>query len=350
MALASEVRVRFPQFGRVILTLFRKAAMHTTTKATLAFFLLAGGMAIAGPVTAQGYPSRPVRIVVPLAPGGGTDVMARQLAQKLNEAWGQPVVVDNRTGAGGIIGADAVAKSTPDGYTFLLGTTTTAINASFVVKPPYDMQRDLQPVAMLSFYPMAAVVQTSSQVRSLKDLVALSHKQSLSAASGGNGTPQHLVLEMFKGATGAKILHVPYKGGNPALVALLGGQNDVVFSLWPEALPHVQAGKLRALAVTTPTRLAQMPEVPTTAEAGFPSVRATGWQGVMVRAGTPKDIVARINAQVGSIMAMPDMKSRIVEQGFVPVTMGVGDTEKFVKSDVEQWGKIIRDGNIKSEN
>jgi tripartite-type tricarboxylate transporter receptor subunit TctC len=323
--------------------------MDRTIKATLAFLVLAGGMVIAGPPAAQSYPNRAVRIVVPFAAGGGTDVMARNIAQKLNEAWAQPVVVENRTGAGGIIGADAVAKSPPDGYTFLLGTTTTAINASLVVKPPYDMQRDLQPVAMLSFYPMAAVVLADSPARSLKDLVALSHKQSLSAGSGGNGTPQHLVLEMFKGVTGAKILHVPYKGGNPALVALLGAQNDVVFSLWPEALPHVQAGKLRALAVTTNARLAQMPDLPTTAEAGFPGVQATGWQGVMVRAGTPKDIVARINAQVSSIMAVPDMKSKIVEQGFIPVTMGVGETEKFVGADVERWGKIIRDGNIKSE-
>jgi len=323
--------------------------MDTTIKATLAFFIMAGGMAIAGLAAAQGYPNRAVKIVVPFAAGGGTDVMARNIAQKLNEAWGQPVVVENRTGAGGIIGADAVAKSAPDGYTFLIGTTTTAINASLVVKPPYDMQRDLQPVAMLSFYPMAVVVPAGSPARSLQDLAALARKQSLSAGSGGNGTPQHLVLEMFNGATGVKILHVPYKGGNPALVALLGGQNDVVFSLWPEALPHVQAGKLRALAVTTPARLAQMPDIPTTAEAGFPSVQATGWQGVMVRAGTPKDIVARINAQVGSIMAAPDMKSRIVEQGFVPVTMGVAETEKFVKSDVEGWAKVIREGNIKAE-
>lgn len=323
--------------------------MDMTIKAALACFVLAGSVVVAEPAAAQGYPTRPVRIVVPFAPGGGTDVMARQLAQKLNEAWAQPVVVENRTGAGGIIGADAVAKSTPDGYTYLLGTTTTAINASLVVKPPYDMQRDLQPVAMLSFYPMAAVVLADSPVRSLKDLVALSHKQSLSAGSGGNGTPQHLVLEMFKGATGAKILHVPYKGGNPALVALLGAQNDVVFSLWPECLPHVQAGKLRALAVTTPARLEQMPDLPTTAEAGFPAVQATGWQGVMVRAGTPKEVIAKINAQVNSIMAVPDMKSRIVEQGFIPVTMDAGDTEKFVKADVERWGKIIRDGNIKAE-
>jgi len=306
-------------------------------------------MAVAEPAAAQNYPYRPVRIIVPFAPGGGTDVMARNVAQKLNEAWAQPIVVDNRISADGLIDADMITKSTPDGYTFLLGTTTTAINASFAVNPPYNMQRDLQPVAMLSFYPMAVVVPAGSPVRSLKDLVALSHKQSLTAGSGGNGTPQHLVLEMFKGATGAKILHVPYKGGAPALVALLGAQNNVVFSLWPEALPHVQAGKLRALAVTTPARLAQSADIPTTAEAGFPSVQATGWQGVMVRSGTPKDIVARINKQLNSIMAVPDMKSKIMDQGFMPVTMGVGDTEKFVKADVELWGKIIRDGNIKSE-
>ena len=323
--------------------------MDTKFKAALALFVMVGSVIAAGPVTAQGYPNRVVRIIVPFAAGGGTDVMARNIAQKLSEAWTQPVVVENRTGAGGIIGADAVAKSAPDGYTFLIGTTTTAINASLVVKSPYDMQRDLQPVAMLSFYPMAAVVPTASPARSLKELVALSHKQALTAGSGGNGTPQHLVLEMFKGATGAKILHVPYKGGAPALAALLGTQNDVVFSLWPEALAYVKSGKLRALAVTTEARLAQMPDIPTTAEAGFASVKATGWQGVMVRAGTPKDIVARINAQVSSIMAVPEMKSRIVEQGFTPVTMGIGDTEKFVVEDVERWGKIIRDGNIKVE-
>jgi len=323
--------------------------MKAKVAAATAIFIVAGGLMVAGPAAAQSYPNRLVKIVVPFAPGGGTDVMARIIAQKLNEAWLQSVVVENRTGAGGIIGADAVAKSVPDGYTYLIGTTTTTINASLVVKPPYDMQRDLQSVAMLSFYPMAVVVPASSPIRSLKDLVALSHKQALSAGSGGNGTPQHLVLEMFKSATGAKILHVPYKGGAPAVVALLGAQNDVVFSQWPECLTYVKAGKLTALAVTTETRLAAIADVPTTAEAGFPSVQATGWQGIMVRAGTPKEIIAKINAEVNNIMAAPEMKSKLAEQGFVPVTMNVSETEKFVNADVERWGKIIRDGNIKAE-
>ena len=323
--------------------------MKNKINAAVAGFIVASGLIAAGPAAAQAYPNRLVKVVVPFAAGGGTDVMARIISQKLNEAWAQSVVVENRTGAGGIIGADAVAKSAADGYTYLIGTTTTAINASLVTKPPYDMQRDLQSVAMLSFYPMAVVVPASSPVRSLQDLVALSHKQALTAGSGGNGTPQHLVLEMFKAATGAKILHVPYKGGAPAIVALLGAQNDVVFSQWPECLAQVKAGKLVALAVTTNTRLAEIANVPTTAEAGFPSVQATGWQGIMVRTGTPKEIIAKINAEVGGIMAAPEMKSKIADQGFVPVTMNVSDTEKFVATDVERWGKIIRDANIKAD-
>ena len=298
---------------------------------------------------AAGYPNRTVRLIVPFSAGGGTDLMARNIAQKLNEAWKQPVVVENRTGAGGIIGADAAAKSPADGYTYLVGTTTTAINASLVSKPPYDMQRDLQPVAILGTYSLVAVVPAASPFRSLQDVVAASRKQALNAGSGGTGTPLHLVLEMFKSASGAKIQHVPYKGGGPALVDLLGGQLDLVFSLSAECLPHVKSGKLRALAVTTESRFSLMPEVPTTAEAGFPSVQATGWNGLMVPSGTPKEIVAKINADVTSIMSMPEMKSRIVEQGFTPIALSVGEAEKFVAADVERWGKVIRESNIKAD-
>jgi tripartite-type tricarboxylate transporter receptor subunit TctC len=324
-----------------------QALRNLATLLTAAAFAFLSAGALAQGVA--GYPNRVVKIIVPFAAGGGTDLMARNIAQKLNEAWKQPVVVENRTGAGGIIGADAVAKAPADGYTLLLATTTTAINASLVAKPPYDMQRDLQPVAMLGLYALVAVVPAASPVRSLQDLVALSQKKALTAGSGGNGTPLHLVLEMFKGASGANILHIPYKGGGPALVDLLGGQTDLVFSLSAECLPHVKSGKLRALAVTTETRIPQMPDVPTTAEAGFPGVQATGWNGLMVPSGTPKEIVAKINAEVTNIMAVPEMKSRIVEQGFFPVSMGVAETGKFISGDVERWGKIIRDGNIKPE-
>jgi len=298
---------------------------------------------------AAGYPNRVVKIVVPFAAGGGTDLMARIIAQQLNDLWKQPVVVENKTGAGGIIGADAVAKSAPDGYTYLMGTTTTAINASLVTKSPYDMRRDLQPVTVLGLYAMVAVVPAASPAKSLQELVTLSRAKSLSAGSGGNGTPQHLTLEIFNGASGAKIVHVPYKGGGPAIIALLGSQVDVVFSLSAECIHHVKSGKLRALAVTTENRYSLMPEVPTTAEAGFPTVLATGWTGLMVQSGTPKDIVTKINADLVGVMSTPEMKSKLAEQGFLPVSMSVPETEKFVSGDVERWAKVIRDGNIKSE-
>jgi tripartite-type tricarboxylate transporter receptor subunit TctC len=298
---------------------------------------------------ATDYPNRAVKIIVPFSAGGGTDLMARNIAQKLNDAWKQPVVVENRTGAGGIIGADAVAKAPADGYTYLMGTTTTAINATLVTKPPYDMKRDLQPVTVLGLYALVAVVPAVSPARSLQDLVVLSRGKPLSAGSGGNGTPQHLLLEMFNRAAATNILHVPYKGGGPALVGLLGGQIDIVFSLSAECLPHVKSGKLRALAVTSESRYALLPDVPTMAEAGIAGVVATGWSGLMVPSGTPKDIVAKINAELTSVMATPEMKTRLSDQGFLPVTMSVAESEKFVSADVDRWGKVIRDGGIKSE-
>ena len=321
-------------------------------KKTLALVSAAGFSLFSAAAQAQsaaGYPNKVVKIVVPFAAGGGTDLMARNIAQQLGDAWKQPVVVENKTGAGGIIGADAVAKAAPDGYTYLMGTTTTAINASLVTKSPYDMKRDLQPVTVLGLYAMVAVVPASSPAKSLKELAALSQAKSLSAGSGGNGTPQHLTLEIFNGASGAKILHVPFKGGGPAIVNLLGGQIDLVFSLSAECINQVKAGKLRALAVTTENRFSLMPDVPTTAEAGFPTVLATGWSGVMVPSATPKDIVEKINTDVVRLMSTPEMKARLQDQGFLPVSMSVAEAERFVGADVERWAKVIREGNIKSE-
>lgn len=312
----------------------------------------AGLVFIAAAAAAQGdaaYPNKVVRIIVPFAAGGGTDLMARNIAQKLGEAWKSTVIVENRAGAGGIIGTDAVAKAPPDGYTVLIGSTTTAINASLVAKPPYDMRKDLQPVAILSTYPLIGVVLPASSIRSLQDIVAASHKKALNVASGGTGTPQHLVLEMFKAATGANLNHIPYKGGAPAIADLLGGQTDLMFSLSPELVPLIKAGKLRALAVTTESRLPLLPDVATTTELGFPGVVATGWNGLMVPAGTAKEIIAKMNAEVTKIMSVDEMKSRMVEQGFLPVTMSVPETAKFVATDVERWRKVIREANVKTE-
>ena len=295
------------------------------------------------------YPNRVVRIIVPFTAGGGTDLMARNIAQKLTEAWKSTVIVENRVGAGGIIGADAVAKAPADGYSILIASTTTAINASLVAKPPFDMRKDLQAVAILSTYPLVAVVPASSPIRSLQDIVTASQKNALNVASGGTGTPQHLVLEMFKAATGANLNHIPYKGGAPAVSDLVGGQTDFMFSLSSELLPLIKSGKLRALAVTTESRLAQLPDVATTTELGFPGVVATGWNGLMVPTGTPNEIIVRMNAEVTKIMSVDSMKSRMVEQGFLPITMSVPETARFIDTDVELWRKVIREAKVKTD-
>jgi tripartite-type tricarboxylate transporter receptor subunit TctC len=275
--------------------------------------------------------------------------MTRNIAQKLNEAWKQPVVVENRAGANGMIGADAVAKSQADGYTYLAATIAHSANVSLFPKAPYQLQRDLQPAAIMGLIPQVPVVRADSAIRTLQDLVAVSKTKNLNGGSGSNGTAAHLGLELFKSATGAKIQHVPYKGGAPAMTDLLGGQIDVIFAQLPESLPHVKSGKLRALAVTSDKRHSLLPDVPTTAEAGIPGIEFTSWNALMVPSGTPRDIVLKINAEVTRIGGTPDMRARMIEQGFQPVAMSVSDTENFIRADVERWAKVIRDAGIKAD-
>jgi tripartite-type tricarboxylate transporter receptor subunit TctC len=296
-----------------------------------------------------GYPSKPIRIVVPFPAGGATDIMTRNIAQKLNEAWKQPVVVENRAGANGMIGADAVAKAQSDGYTYLAATIAHSSGVSLFPRAPYQLQKDLQPVAIMGLIPLVPVVRADSPIRSLQGLLATSKSKNLNAGSSGNGTAAHLGLELFKGATGAKIQHVPYKGGAPAMTDLLGGQIDVIFALLPECLPHVKSGKLQALAVTSDKRYPLLPDVPTTSEAGIPGIEVTSWNGLMVPSGTPRDIVSKINAEVTMIAGTPEMRARIIELGFQPVALNVSDTENFVRADVERWAKVIRDAGIKAD-
>ena len=296
-----------------------------------------------------GYPAKLIRIVVPFPPGGATDIMTRNIAQKLGEAWKQPVIVENRAGASGMIGADAVAKSQADGYTYLAATIIHSANVSLFPNAPYQLQKDLQPVAILGLIPLVPVVRADSPIRSLQDLLVTSKGKNLNAGSGGNGTAAHLGLELYKSATGAKIQHIPYKGGAPAMTDLLGGQVDVIFALLPECLPHVKSGRLRALAVTSDKRHPLLPDVPTTSEAGIPGIEVTSWNGLMVPSGTPRDILLKINAEVTRIAGTPDMKARIIELGFQPVAMSVSDTENFVRADVERWAKVIRDAGIKAD-
>ena len=298
---------------------------------------------------ADAYPARSIRIIVPFPPGGATDLMTRAVAQKLNETWKKPVLVENKPGANGMLGADAVAKSQTDGYTYLAATIAHAANASLFPKAPYLFQKDLQAVAVMGLIPLVPVVRADSPIRSLQDLVTASNGRNLNGGSSGNGTAAHLCLELFKSVTGAKIQHVPYKGGAPAMVDLIGGQIDVIFALLPEALPHLRSGRLRALAVTSDQRFPLLPEVPTTSEAGVAGMEVTSWNGLMVPTGTPRNTVAAINAEVGRIIATPDMKMRILELGFQPVTWSVGDAEKFIAADVLRWAKVIREANIKAE-
>jgi len=298
---------------------------------------------------AAGYPAKPIRFIVPFPPGGATDIMARTISQKLNEAWKQPVVVENRPGANGTIGADAVAKSPPDGYTLLVATIAHSANVTLFPNTPYQLQRDLQAVAVLGLIPLVPVVHPSLPVRNLKELIAISKRQPLNGGSGGNGTAAHLTLELFKSVTGAKILHVPYKGGAPAMTDLVGGQIEVIFALLPECLPYIKAGKIRALAVTTDKRYPLLPNIPTTSEAGIPGIEITSWNGLMAPTGTPADIVAKLNTEVERITGMPDMKARITELGYQTSAMSVGDAAKYLNADIERWRKVIREANIKAD-
>ena len=323
-----------------------KTTRHLVMAIAGAYMLLTHPIALA---QSAPYPSKLIKVVVPFPAGGATDIMTRNMAQKLNEAWKQPVVVENRAGANGMIGAEAVAKSQADGYTYLAATIAHSAGVSLFPKAPYQLQKDLQPVAIMGLIPLVPVVRADSPIRSLQDLLVTSKTKLLNAGSSGNGTAAHLGLELFKSVTGAPIQHVPYKGGAPAMTDLLGGQIDVIFALLPECLPHVKSGKLRALAVTTDKRHPLLPDVPTTSESGIRGIEVTSWNGLMVPSGTPTDIVSAINAEVNRIAGTPEMRAQIVELGFQPVAMSVSETENFIRADVERWAKVIRDAGIKAD-
>lgn len=299
--------------------------------------------------TGNEFPVRTVRIVVPFPAGGATDMMARNVSQKLNESWKQPVLVDNRAGANGMIGADAVAKAPADGYTLLVATIAHAANVSLFPKAPYQFEAELRPAAVLGLIPLVAVVRTQSPLKSLPELAEAARGGSLNAGSSGNGTAAHLALELFNRAVRGRAKHVPYKGGAPAMTDLLAGQIDVIFALLPEALPHLRSGRLRALAVTSDQRHPLVPDIPTTAEAGVPELVVTSWNVLMAPAAVPGDFLARVNAEVRRAMEEPELRARVVEQGFQPVGWSVGEAESFVAAEVQRWGKVIRDANIKPD-
>jgi tripartite-type tricarboxylate transporter receptor subunit TctC len=305
---------------------------------------------IATVASAQGYPNRTIRLVVPFPAAGTTDILARAAAQKLTEAFGQSVVVDNRAGAAGNIGSDLVAKSAPDGYTLLMGTVGThAINPSLYSKMPYDHVKDFVPVVLVAGVPNVLVVNPALPVNSVADLIKLAKDKpgQINFASSGSGTSIHLSGELFKTMAGVDITHVPYKGSSPALVDLIGGQVQIMFDNLPSALPQIKAGKLRAIAVTSLKRAPVLPDVPTISESGLPGFEASSWFGVLAPAGTPAPIVARINAEVNKWLQSADARERLLSQGAEAVGGSPEQFGNFIRAESEKWAKVVKASGAK---
>jgi tripartite-type tricarboxylate transporter receptor subunit TctC len=295
---------------------------------------------------AQPYPSKPIRFVVPFPPGGPLDIMGRGIAQKLQEAWGQPVVVENRPGAGGGIGADLVAKSPGDGYTLLMGAVSThAINPSLYAKIPYDPQKDFVPVALVAQVPNVLVVNPSLPVQTVQELIAYARAKpgTLSFGSGSTGSTGHLAGELFKTEARVDMVHIPYKGGAPAMQDLLAGQTQLMFDNLANALPQVKAGKLRALAVTTLKRAPSVPDLPTIAESGLPGFDLTTWFGIFVPAGTPPETVAKLNAEIVKALASKELVDRLATMGTTPP--GNNTPERFaafVRTEAAKYAQVVK--------
>jgi tripartite-type tricarboxylate transporter receptor subunit TctC len=297
------------------------------------------------------YPNKSVRLVVPYPPGGGTDTMARTLGQKLSETLGQQVVIDNRPGGGANIGAELAAKAPPDGYTLLMNTIAHASAVSLYRKLGYNFLRDFAPVTLLATTPHILVTHPSLPVKSVKDLVALAKARpnEIVYSSSGSGTPAHLAGELFKHMTGANMVHVPYKGGGPSMIALLSGEVSLAFATTPSAIAYVKAGRLRAIAVTTARRSLATPDLPTIGEAGVPGYDVGSWYGLLAPAGTPKDIVARLNAEAGKALRLPDVKQRLDASGFEALTSTPEEYGAFMRSEVEKWAKVIKAAGIRAD-
>ena len=300
--------------------------------------------------TAQQFPSKTVRIINPFAPGGATDIIARQMAQKLTEAWGQAVVVENRAGASGAIGVEMVAKSPPDGYTLLIATQTThAANPALYAKLPYDAAKDFAPLTLAGSTPLALMVRPALPVSSVKEFIAYAKKNpaKLVYASGGNGTSQHLTAELMKSMSSTYMLHIPYRGAGPAMTNLLGGQVDFMFDNLPTALPHIKAGKLRGLAVTSASRSPLAPELPTMAESGLPGFELSTWFAFFAPAGTPRAIVDKISGDMRRVLAQPDMQQRLAAIGVDIRASTPDELATFQRAELAKWGKIVKDSGAK---
>lgn len=314
--------------------------------------LLAAALAAAcvPAAVAQSWPARAIKVIVPFPPGGGTDIIAREVTQKVSTATGWTFVIDNRPGAGGNLGVDAVAKSPADGYTLVLGQTSNlAINPTLYPKLPYNPLKDLAPIAVVATAPLAIVVAASSPYRTLAELVSAAKAKpgAVNFASPGNGTVAHLTGELFQKAAGVRFQHIPYKGANQALNDVIGGQVDLYMASVPSVLQQVRNGKLRALAVSSSKRVDDLPQTPTVAEAGYKGFDASTWFGFLAPAATPKEVVARLNAELNKALQQPDLRKRLSEEGADPVG---GTAEQFtalMRDDIQRWGKVVKESGAK---
>ncbi|MSP97033.1 MAG: tripartite tricarboxylate transporter substrate binding protein [Betaproteobacteria bacterium] len=313
--------------------------------------IAAAAATFASGAIAQTYPVKPIRLVVPYAPGGGVDIIARATAQELAKRLGQQIIVDNRTGAGGNIGSDTVAKAPPDGYTLLMASPANTINSSLYTNMPYDPLRDLIPVALIGSVPSVMVANPSLPVRDIKQLIALAKANpgALTYGSGGSGTTEHLAGEMFKSFAGVDLLHVPYKGGAQVMIDLMGGQVALMFSNQLGVLPHIKAGKLKALGVASAGRSTALPDVPTFAEAGFSDFKVSVWWGVMGPAAMPKEIVTQLNREIVAGLVSPEMKERLQTMSAQPIGGTPEQFAVFFAAETKRWAPIVKASGAKAD-
>jgi len=318
---------------------------------TASLLALAAAVALPLQVLAQDYPSRPVRIVVPFAPGGSADVYGRFIAQRLQESLGQNFVVDNRPGGGSVIGTDMVAKAAPDGYTLLLMSNTQTVNESLIPSKPFVLMRDFAPIAPINASDLVLVVKAGLPFNNLQDLLkaAKARPGGMSYASSGPGTPYHMAGELLKAMAKVSIVHIPYKGSAGARTDVLGGQLEMMFDAIPTMSEHIKSGKVKALATTGKARSATLPDVPTVAESGVPGYEATIWLGLMAPKGTPPAIINKLNAELVKITGNADVRKAWAAQGTAPLTMGVDEFTRYLNADIAKWADIVRISGAKPE-
>lgn len=308
------------------------------------------GLAAIGSAAQSDYPNKPIRLIVPAAPGGGTDFSARLIGSKLNDAWGQPVIIDNRPGAAGNIGVEIAAKAVPDGYTLVMPITSFPTNPSIYARLPFDTVKDFAPITLAASAPLLLVVNPSVEATSVKGLIALAKSKpgQLNYANSGSGTTAHLAGELFKRMAGVDIVSIAYKGGGPAVIDLMAGQVQLYFSTIPAAIQHVKIGRLRALAVTTKQRVPLIPDIPTVAESGLSGFEVIGWFGLFVPAGTPKGIVNKLNNEIARILREPGTRERFSGHGLIPGGGTPDELGAFLRAEILKWGKLIKAAGIRA--